>query len=69
MPAKLESINEYGTDSNDTFEISYDGIAVTDKSLQPEEEVSFAIKVLWKNELINNSEEKEFYVKFNYVQG
>ncbi len=69
LPAKLESINEYGTDGNGTFEISYDGIAVTDKSLQPEEEVSFTIKVLWKNELINNSEVKDFYVKFNYVQG
>ena len=32
MPAKLESIYEYGTNDNEAIKITYDGIAVTDKA-------------------------------------
>lgn len=35
IPAKLESIYEYGTNDNEAIKITYDGIAVTDKALNP----------------------------------
>ena len=38
IPAKLESIYEYGTNDNEAIKITYDGIAVTDKALNPLEE-------------------------------
>ncbi len=68
MPAKLESIYEYGTNDNEAIKITYDGIAVTDKALNPLEEEKFFIKVSWKNELKQDSSEIEFYIRFNYVQ-
>lgn len=69
MPAKLESIYEYGTNDNEAIKITYDGIAVTDKALNPLEEEKFFIKVSWENELKQDSSEIEFYIRFNYVQG
>ncbi len=68
LPAKLESINEYGTNTN-FLEVDYYGIAITDKILQPGEEEIFTVKVLWKNELESNLESEQFYIKFNYIQG
>lgn len=68
MPAKLESIYEYGTNDNEAIKITYDGIAVTDKALNPLEEEKFFIKVFWENELKQDSSEIEFYIRFNYVQ-
>ena len=68
MPAKLESIYEYGTNDNEAIKITYDGIAVTDKALNPLEEEKFFIKVSWENELKKDSSEIEFYIRFNYVQ-
>ncbi len=68
LPAKLESINEYGTNTN-CLEVDYYGIAITDKILQPGEEETFTVKVLWKNELESNLESEQFYIKFNYIQG
>lgn len=68
MPAKLESIYEYGTNDNEAIKITYDGIAVTDKALNPLEEEKFFIKVSWENELKQDSSEIEFYIRFNYVQ-
>ena len=68
MPAKLESIYEYGTNDNEVIKITYDGIAVTDKALNPLEEEKFFIKVSWENELKQDSSEIEFYIRFNYVQ-
>ncbi len=68
MPAKLESIYEYGTNDNDAIKITYDGIAITDKALNPLEEEKFFIKVSWENELKQDSSEIEFYIRFNYVQ-
>lgn len=68
LPAKLESIYEYGTNDNEAIKITYDGIAVTDKALNPMEEEKFFIKVSWENELKQNSSEIEFYIRFNYVQ-
>ena len=47
LPAKLESIYEYGTNDNEAIKITYDGIAVTDKALNPLEEEKFFIKVSW----------------------
>ena len=69
IPAKLESIYEYGTNDNEAIKITYDGIAVTDKALNPLEEEKFFIKVSWENELKQDSSEIEFYIRFNYVQG
>ncbi len=68
IPAKLESIYEYGTNDNEAIKITYDGIAVTDKALNPLEEEKFFIKVSWGNELKQDSSEIEFYIRFNYVQ-
>lgn len=68
IPAKLESIYEYGTNDNEAIKITYDGIAVTDKALNPLEEEKFFIKVSWENELKKDSSEIEFYIRFNYVQ-
>lgn len=68
IPAKLESIYEYGTNDNDAIKITYDGIATTDKVLNPLEEEKFFIKVSWENELKQDSSEIEFYIRFNYVQ-
>lgn len=68
IPAKLESIYEYGTNDNEAIKITYDGIAVTDKTLNPLEEEKFFIKVSWENELKQDSSEIEFYIRFNYVQ-
>lgn len=68
LPAKLESIYEYGTTDNEAIKITYDGIAVTDKALNPLEEEKFFIKVSWENELKQDSSEIEFYIRFNYVQ-
>lgn len=68
LPAKLESIYEYGTNDNDAIKITYDGIAITDKALNPMEEEKFFIKVSWENELKQDSSEIEFYIRFNYVQ-
>lgn len=68
LPAKLESIYEYGTNDNEAIKITYDGIAVTDKALNPLEEEKFFIKVSWENELKQDSSEIEFYIRFNYVQ-
>ena len=68
MPAKLESIYEYGTNDNEAIKITYDGMAITDKALNPLEEEKFFIKVSWENELKQDSSEIEFYIRFNYVQ-
>lgn len=68
IPAKLESIYEYGTNDNEAIKITYDGIAVMDKALNPLEEEKFFIKVSWENELKQDSSEIEFYIRFNYVQ-
>lgn len=68
LPAKLESIYEYGTNDNEAIKITYDGIAVTDKALNPMEDEKFFIKVSWENELKQDSSEIEFYIRFNYVQ-
>ena len=68
IPAQLESIYEYGTNDNEAIKITYDGIAVTDKALNPLEEEKFFIKVSWENELKQDSSEIEFYIRFNYVQ-
>ena len=68
LPAKLESIYEYGTNDNEAIKITYDGIAVTDKALNPLEEEKFFIKVSWENELKQDSSEIEFYIRFNYLQ-
>lgn len=68
LPAKLESIYEYKTNDNDAIKITYDGIATTDKVLNPLEEEKFFIKVSWENELKQDSSEIEFYIRFNYVQ-
>ena len=68
IPAKLESIYEYGTNDNEAIKITYDGIAVTDKALNPLEEEKFFIKVSWENELKQDSSEIEFYIRFNHVQ-
>ena len=68
FPAKFVYIFEYGSNDIESIIITYDGIAVTDKALNPLEEEKFFIKVSWENELKQDSSEIEFYIRFNYVQ-
>lgn len=69
LPAKLDSIYEYGTNDNNAIKISYNGIGVTDKKLMPNDEVLFTVKVLYENDIENGINDLEFYIKFDYVQG
>lgn len=69
LPAKLDSIYEYGTSENDAIKISYSGIGVTDEKLMPNDEVLFTVKVSYENDIENGENDLEFYIKFDYVQG
>lgn len=69
LPARLESIVQYGIGNNSSILVTYDGIGVTDAVLNPCEERNFKVKVLWAFDLFNASSNYEFCIKFNYVQG
>lgn len=68
LPAKLESIYEYGTDVNNALKVTYDGIGITDNIIFPGQTATFNIKVIWDEDLAQDYEELEFMIKLNYVQ-
>lgn len=68
IPARLDSIYEYGVCDSREIEVSYDGIGITNNVLKPGDEVNFNVKVLWKNTVKSTPEKIEFVIKFNYVQ-
>lgn len=69
VPAKLESIVETGLNEGGAITVSYSGIGITDAVLTPGDESNFEVKVKWENDLKDDYEEIEFFIKFNYVQG
>lgn len=69
VPAKLESIVETGLNDGGAITVSYSGIGITDAVLTPGDESNFEVKVKWENDLKDDYEEIEFFIKFNYVQG
>ena len=68
LPAKLESIYEYGIDVNSALKVTYDGIGITDTIISPGQVSTFNVKVAWDGDLIEDYEELEFTIKLNYVQ-
>ena len=68
IPAKLESIYEYGTNKEGPIKVSYDGIGVTNEVLNPGDTTSFNVKVSWEGDTSKDYELLEFMLKFNYVQ-
>lgn len=68
LPAKLESIYEYGTDVNNVLKVIYDGIGITDTIIFPGQVETFNIKVIWNEDLTQDYEDLEFMIKLNYVQ-
>lgn len=67
IPARLESISEYGL-NHEAITITYDGIGVTDNILYPGIEKMFTVKVMWQNDLWHGKSNYNFLIKFNYVQ-
>ncbi len=67
-PVRLSSIYEYDTKDSDTIKVYYDGIAVTDKVLNPGDVEEFRVKVIWENKQDNKPIKMNFYLKLNYVQ-
>lgn len=68
IPARLESIYEYGTSGENAITVSYDGVGVTDAVLNPNDTVTVNVKVSWENDTMNSPENLEFIIKFNYIQ-
>lgn len=69
LPARLESIRQYGIGNDASIVAYYTGIGVTDAVLNPGEERDFKVKVTWIRDLFNSSSNYEFSIRFNYVQG
>ena len=67
IPARLESISEYGL-NHEAITITYDGIGITDNVLYPGIEKMFTVKVMWENELWHGKKNYNFLIKFNYEQ-
>ena len=65
---RLSSIYEYDTKDSDTIKVYYDGIAITDKVLNPGDVEEFRVKVIWENKQDNKPIKMNFYLKLNYVQ-
>ena len=68
IPARLESISEYGIDYNSPVKVSYSGIGITDKVLNPGDIQNFKVKVYWARNNVKEFNKYEFVIKFNYVQ-
>lgn len=69
IPARLESIIEYGIGNDASIDVSYTGIGVTDFALDPGNEQTFHVKVSWVRDLLGDVNNYEFAIRFNYVQG
>lgn len=69
IPARLESIREYGNGYNSPVKVSYSGIGITDKVLNPGDIQHFKVKVYWARNSVEEFNKYEFVIKFNYVQG
>lgn len=69
IPARLESIIEYGIGNDASIDVSYTGIGVTDFALNPGNEQTFHVKVSWVRDLLGDVNNYEFAIRFNYVQG
>lgn len=69
IPARLESIRQFGIGNDSSINISYTGIGVTDSVLNPGDEQNFNVRVSWLRELLNNENKYNFSISFNYVQG
>lgn len=67
-PVRLSSIYEYDTKDSDTIKVYYDGIAITDKVLNPGDIEEFRVKVIWENNQDNKPIKMNFYIRLNYVQ-
>lgn len=69
IPARLESINEYGIGDDSQVKVTYTGIGISNEILNPGDEQNFNVKVYWARSSINELNNKyEFVIKFNYVQ-
>lgn len=68
IPARLESIREYGIGYNSPVKVSYSGIGITDEVLNPLDERDFKVKVYWALNNVKEFNKYEFIIKFNYVQ-
>ena len=68
IPAKLRSIIQYGMQEDNSISVSYEGIGITDKVLNPGDETEFYVIVKWDNELIKKSNTLRFIISFDYVQ-
>lgn len=68
VPARLESISQYGIGNDASINVSYVGIGITDSVLNPGDEQKFNIKVSWIRNLLGNVNNYEFVIRLNYVQ-
>lgn len=68
IPARLESIYEYGIEEDSAINITYEGMGATDIILSPGDIATFNLKIVWENDLDKDFEILEFIIKFNYVQ-
>lgn len=68
IPARLESIYEYGIEEDSAINITYEGTGATDTILSPGDIVTFDLKIAWENDLNKDFESLEFLIKFNYIQ-
>lgn len=69
LPARLQSISQFGVSNDASIDVSYNGIGITDAVLNPGDEQSFNVKVSWARDLLVDVNNCEFLIRFNYVQG
>lgn len=68
IPAKLESIYQYGLGNDAAISVKYDGIGITDNVLYPGAEKLFTVKVIWLRDSLTGKSNYEFMIRFNYIQ-
>lgn len=68
LPARLQSINQFGSGNDLSISVTYHGIGITDVILNPGDEKSFYVKVMWKRDLIVVENNYNFMIRFNYIQ-
>lgn len=69
IPARLESISQFGIANDASIDVTYNGIGITDAVLNPGDEQSFNVKVSWTRDLLGEVNNYEFIIRFNYIQG